>query len=71
PLADHVVTLQTSRRFNTDSSIGRLAAAVNAGDSNAAYELLTAGHDDLDYHDAADAAAIQHLMDERPKTTPS
>src|SRR5699024_7515331 len=30
-LSDHVVTLQTSRRFNAASTIGRLAAAVNAG----------------------------------------
>ncbi len=32
PLSDHVVTLQTSRRFSADSGIGRLAACVNRGD---------------------------------------
>ena len=63
-LADHVVTLQTSRRFNADSTIGRLAAAVNAGDVDAVQELLKAGHDDLVYHDRSDAAAINRLMDE-------
>jgi exodeoxyribonuclease V alpha subunit len=62
-LADHVVTLQTSRRFNADSTIGRLAAAVNAGDVATAQDLLTAGHDDLIYHDRSDAAAIGQLMD--------
>lgn len=62
-LADHVVTLQTSRRFNADSTIGQLAAAVNAGNAEAARQLLTAGHDDLVYHDRADAAAISRLMD--------
>ncbi|ROO25981.1 exodeoxyribonuclease V subunit alpha, partial [Salinisphaera orenii] len=62
-LSDHVVTLQTSRRFNADSTIGRLAAAVNAGDVDAAQEVLNAGHDDLVYHDRSDAAAISRLMD--------
>ncbi|HET7314511.1 exodeoxyribonuclease V subunit alpha [Salinisphaera sp.] len=62
-LADHVVTLQTSRRFNADSTIGRLAAAVNAGDVDAAHALLTAGHADLVYHDTSDAATISQLMD--------
>jgi exodeoxyribonuclease V alpha subunit len=63
-LADHVVTLQTSRRFNADSAIGRLAAAVNAGDVETAHELLTAGHTDLVYHDSSDAAAISRLMND-------
>ncbi len=36
PLGDHVVTLQTSHRFHPQSPIGRLAAAVNAGDADAA-----------------------------------
>ncbi|MBO9471296.1 exodeoxyribonuclease V subunit alpha [Endozoicomonas sp. G2_2] len=63
PLADHVVTLQTSRRFNAHSTIGRLAAAVNAGDIEAVQALLHAGHDDLVYHDRADAAALNTLMD--------
>ncbi|ROO30486.1 exodeoxyribonuclease V subunit alpha [Salinisphaera orenii MK-B5] len=63
-LADHVVTLQTSRRFNADSTIGRLAAAVNAGDVEAAQDLLNADHDDLVYHDRSDAVAIGRLMDQ-------
>jgi len=35
-LGDHVVTLQTSHRVRPESPIGRLAAAVNAGDADAA-----------------------------------
>ncbi|WP_111748353.1 exodeoxyribonuclease V subunit alpha [Salinisphaera orenii] len=62
-LADHVVTLQTSRRFNADSAIGRLAAAVNAGNVETATALLNANHDDLIYHDRTDAATIGRLMD--------
>lgn len=42
PLADHVVTLQTSHRFTADSPIGRLAAAVNAGDADEALAIATA-----------------------------
>ncbi|MBA1149606.1 exodeoxyribonuclease V subunit alpha, partial [Ectothiorhodospiraceae bacterium WFHF3C12] len=43
PLADHVVTLQTSHRFTADSAIGRLAAAVNAGDAGGAMSVLGDG----------------------------
>lgn len=64
PLADHVVTLQTSRRFNADSTIGQLAAAVNAGDVEAVQSLLDAGHDDLRYHDQSNAATLNNLMDQ-------
>ena len=64
PLADHVVTLQTSRRFNADSTIGQLAAAVNAGDEQSVEALFNAGHDDLVYHARSDARAIGRLMDE-------
>jgi exodeoxyribonuclease V alpha subunit len=61
-LADHVVTLQTSRRFNAESAIGQLAAAVNAGDSNTAQALLNAGHDDLQYQARSNAAASHRLV---------
>ncbi len=63
PLADHVVTLQTSRRFNADSTIGQLAAAVNAGDIDATDALLNAGHADLVYHEHADERGLAPLMD--------
>ena len=58
PLADHVVTLRTSHRFHAGSPIGRLAAAVNAGDAEAALrtraesdptvQLLVSPRQDLD-----------------------
>jgi exodeoxyribonuclease V alpha subunit len=51
PLADHVVTLQTSHRFKPESAIGRLAAAVNAGDADAA---IAVGGDG----DAAEAVSL-------------
>ena len=62
-LADHVVTLQTSRRFNANSTIGRLAACVNAGEVAPAEALLNAEHADLVYHRHSDASAISQLMD--------
>ena len=40
PLGDHVVTLQTGRRFSGDSGIGRLAGAINAGDIGAVKAAL-------------------------------
>ncbi|MDN5874302.1 MAG: AAA family ATPase, partial [Sinobacteraceae bacterium] len=64
-LGDHVVTLQTSRRFNADSNIGRLARAVNAGDAVTVHDLLSAGHADLIYRNGAGGAAIERLMDEQ------
>ena len=47
PLADHVVTLQTSHRFRADSAIGRLAAAINAGDAEAVEGVLGDGGDEV------------------------
>lgn len=77
PLADHVVTLQTSHRFSPESPIGRLAAAVNAGDADAAVAVGGAadghlvvdldGEPDLDALTATLAAAYQPLLD---ATTP-
>lgn len=64
PLADHVVTLQTSRRFNADSAIGQLAAAVNAGQPDTALALLDAGYPDLVYHDSDHPAALERLVED-------
>jgi exodeoxyribonuclease V alpha subunit len=55
PLADHVVTLQTSHRFHPQSPIGRLAAAVNAGDADAALAVGNEGD-----------PAVQLAMDAAP-----
>jgi exodeoxyribonuclease V alpha subunit len=46
-LGDHVVTLQTSHRFRPDSQIGRVAAAVNAGDADSAIAIGNEGGDAL------------------------
>jgi len=46
-LADHVVTLQTSHRFTADSTIGRLAAAINAGDAEAVAAVLAEGGEEV------------------------
>lgn len=61
-LADHVVTLQTSRRFNADSAIGQLAAAVNNGEADTALAWLNAGHDDLAWQADTRPAAINQLV---------
>lgn len=45
-LADHAVTLQTSHRFSADSAIGRLAAAINVGDSAGVQAVLDDDNDD-------------------------
>ncbi|MFC3608930.1 exodeoxyribonuclease V subunit alpha [Stutzerimonas tarimensis] len=47
PLAQRTVMLRHSRRFGSDSGIGRLARAVNALDAGRAREVLAEGHDDL------------------------
>jgi len=47
PLADHVVTLQTSHRFQPQSPIGRLASAVNAGNADAAITVGQEGSLDV------------------------
>lgn len=40
PIADHIVVLQKSWRFRTQSGIGALARAVNRGDARAAVAVL-------------------------------
>ncbi|WP_064122615.1 exodeoxyribonuclease V subunit alpha [Halotalea alkalilenta] len=47
PLADHVVTLKRSYRFDGGSGIGALAQAVNAGDIEALRRCWSAGYADL------------------------
>jgi exodeoxyribonuclease V alpha subunit len=47
PLDQAVAMLRTSHRFGADSAIGRLAAAVHAGDSSAAIALFQSGLSDL------------------------
>ncbi len=63
-LADHVVTLQTSHRFKPESPIGRLAAALNGGDADAA--LAVGGEADptvaLNLQDEPDLEALSATL---------
>lgn len=47
PMDQAIAMLRVSHRFGADSGIGRLAAAVNAGQADAALALLREGRDDL------------------------
>jgi exodeoxyribonuclease V alpha subunit len=58
-LADAVVWLERSYRFDPAGGIGRLAACINAGDAPGALAALAAGGAGLAWHDAApDAEAL-------------
>lgn len=61
-LADHVVTLQTSHRFHAESPIGRLAAAINAGDVAAAETVLDGRSEEVRATFDTDTASIQRLV---------
>tara|TARA_Y100000593_G_scaffold55933_1_gene104503 strand:- start:38 stop:2038 length:2001 start_codon:yes stop_codon:yes gene_type:complete len=65
-LAQHIVMLRHSRRFGSDSGIGQLALAVNAGDASRARGVLEAGHEDLQRLKLAgeqDAALERFMLD--------
>ena len=49
PLADCVTVLQKSYRFDSERGIGALAAAIRAGDGDAALAVLRAGHAELEF----------------------
>jgi exodeoxyribonuclease V alpha subunit len=53
PLADSCVLLRTGHRFQGESGIGSLAAAVNSGSVETAEQALAAGLPDLDFTDCA------------------
>ena len=63
PLSDHVVTLQTSHRFRPDSPIGRLAAAVNAGDEATAMAAMQERQETVVYRPEAGRAARSVLVE--------
>ena len=48
-IADHLVELRQSRRFSSDSGIGRLAGAVNRGDGEATFEALQSDPDEVQW----------------------
>ncbi len=63
-----MVWLTENFRFAKDSGIGRLAAHVNAGEAQAAIELLRSGTDaELEWiedaHPAPEAASLQRIVD--------
>jgi len=64
PLADHVVTLQTSHRFRADSPIGRLAAAVNEGDADTVLRIAGGSAPAINLIDEVGAARLDALIDE-------
>ncbi len=64
PLADHVVTLQTSHRFSADSPIGRLATAVNAGDADRMLEIAASNAPAITLTTEVDEGRIADLVDE-------
>lgn len=53
PLADSCVLLRTGHRFQGESGIGSLAAAVNSGAAEAAEAVLAAGLPDLEFAECA------------------
>ncbi|MCK0744174.1 exodeoxyribonuclease V subunit alpha [Chromohalobacter nigrandesensis] len=60
PLADHVVMLRKSYRFDAHSGIGALAAATNAGDVAAFRQAWDAGYADIQWLSASrDQAAVE------------
>ncbi|MGM0412957.1 MAG: exodeoxyribonuclease V subunit alpha [Pseudomonadota bacterium] len=61
PLDGHVVQLRHSHRFGADSGIGRLAAAVNAGEAGTAEALFREGLPDLVRPDTATPEAAARL----------
>ncbi|TNF61073.1 MAG: exodeoxyribonuclease V subunit alpha, partial [Burkholderiales bacterium] len=62
PLDQAVTQLRVSHRFGAASGIGRLAAAVNAGDARAAGALLAAGLPDLQQIEGGDPVRLQQLV---------
>ena len=67
-LDDSVVWLTENFRFAKDSGIGRLAAHVNAGEAEAAIDLLRSRSDPAlawieDAHPAPQAASLQRIID--------
>lgn len=67
PLDQAVTQLRVSHRFGADSGIGRLAAAVNAGDAKGVRRLLTASLPDLQLIDGARPDHLKVLVHGGPR----
>lgn len=63
-LDQHIVMLRESFRFTSESGIGQLAAAVNAGDTVQITAVLRQGYADLSKHDltAIDAPKLEEIL---------
>ncbi len=61
PMADHLVVLRDSRRFDPDKGIGRLASAVNRGDAEAALDALRGDATEIALADT-DAGTLRRLL---------
>lgn len=61
-LADHVVTLQSSHRFDANSPIGQLAAAVNAGNVDTALSVVRASSAEVEWLSDVNAADFDRLL---------
>jgi exodeoxyribonuclease V alpha subunit len=57
-MRDGVAVLQTVHRFAAGGAIAELAAAVRAGDADAALTLLGAGHDELQFSAVPDGGVM-------------
>ncbi len=63
PLAEAFVELRTSHRFGSDSGIGRLAAAIRAGDTEAALGILGSENSDVAWQ-PLDRHALARVLDD-------
>ncbi len=66
-LEQHIVMLRTSHRFAADSAIGRLAAAVNAGDERQVLELFTAAASQKHTSQTEFAALAYYSVQQNPR----
>ncbi|MBE0503940.1 MAG: exodeoxyribonuclease V subunit alpha [Desulfuromonadales bacterium] len=57
-LADAIVTLKESRRFTAQGGIGSLCRTINAGQGEAALQLLRSGDPQVSWTDLAEPAAL-------------
>ena len=64
PLQNSMTVLRRSYRFETDSGIGQLSRAIQAGDNDAAIRLLsTKGLPDLAWEDLASPALLENRLE--------
>ncbi|MDX1618914.1 MAG: exodeoxyribonuclease V subunit alpha [Balneolaceae bacterium] len=63
PLTDHIVLLKKSYRFDSESGIGRLSAAILQGDPDAAVELLRSdSYPDTELREFSDLDGLKKVL---------